>query len=191
MCPNCENSFTVKRSQYLTRTSKNKSGLAFCSMNCHHSFHGKTFKDGKKRCPACNIIKSESEYQPSKINSRCRECSLSADKDTYRKRKRDPEVDKRYKTNYRNRSLMRNYGLSIDDYDKILASQNFKCAICKIKGSDIKYGKEIFLSVDHCHETGKVRGLLCFDCNVTIGKAKDSIPILISAIEYLSKSYEP
>jgi len=88
----------------------------------------------------------------------------------------------------RNARLIREYGLNIGQYDAMLREQNYACAICK--GTEItksKNGSIRALAVDHCHITGKVRGLLCTSCNHGIGKLKDSIQILTNSIEYLKK----
>jgi hypothetical protein len=65
-------------------------------------------------------------------------------------------------------------------------SQEGKCAICK----STKFGRAgiSYFSVDHCHKTGKVRGLLCSYCNTALGQMDDSIDRLKSAIEYLTKN---
>jgi hypothetical protein len=64
---------------------------------------------------------------------------------------------------------MKMYGITIDDYDRMLEAQGGGCGIC---GSDSyssnKWQK--FFAVDHCHSTGRVRGLLCLTCNVSLGK---------------------
>lgn len=70
-----------------------------------------------------------------------------------------------------------------DDYNKFLIEQNFCCKICKLHQSELKKT----LSVDHCHLTGKVRGLLCQRCNTLLGMSCDNIKVLISAIEYLEQ----
>ena len=81
----------------------------------------------------------------------------------------------------RKRNLLKTYGLKIEQYEKMLVSQNGLCAICK-KGEN---GRE--LSVDHCHKTDIVRGLLCKRCNWAIGFFDDNAELLRSAIEYLEK----
>ena len=63
--------------------------------------------------------------------------------------------------------------------------QNGVCAICGKPETKVQYGKIQPLTVDHNHETGKVRGLLCFNCNIAIGKLKDDIVLLEKAIDYL------
>lgn len=76
------------------------------------------------------------------------------------------------------RSILKNtYGITLEEYDAILKTQKGGCAICKVKAK--------ILCVDHCHKTGKVRGLLCQLCNRSIGMMKDDISILESAIVYL------
>ena len=88
----------------------------------------------------------------------------------------------------RERHLLKSYGLSGKDYYKLVKSQQGRCAICgkyehrKLPNGDVKP-----LSVDHCHATGKVRELLCNDCNALIGFANENIEVLTNAIKYLQK----
>ena len=81
--------------------------------------------------------------------------------------------------------LKRSYGLSFDDYSKLLKSQDYKCAICKT--ADMKTKRTEWFAVDHDHETGEVRGLLCNHCNRGIGLLGDSIDNLVNATNYLKK----
>ena len=78
---------------------------------------------------------------------------------------------------------MKKHGLAMDDYDKMLKEQKCCCAIC----GRHKITLTLRMAIDHCHTTGKVRGLLCRDCNVGIGTLKDSVELLKKAIEYLEK----
>ena len=88
---------------------------------------------------------------------------------------------------YGNERFMRlKYGITQEKYQQMLDSQNGSCAICKVK-PDFKTRKKRF-SIDHCHATGTVRGLLCDACNRGIGMLKDDPNILMSAIEYLSRA---
>lgn len=86
-------------------------------------------------------------------------------------------------------SLKKQYGLSLDDYTKMHDAQNGLCAICgkpeRAAGSNNKLRR---LAVDHCHTTGKIRGLLCTSCNRGVGYLGDSVENLQSAINYLSRS---
>lgn len=73
------------------------------------------------------------------------------------------------------------YGMSLEDYNRMLRQQDGGCAICK---TDIPGGKGRF-AVDHCHETGLIRGLLCNRCNIGLGHFRDDITHLEKAIIYL------
>ena len=84
--------------------------------------------------------------------------------------------------------IQRTYGITAEDYYDMLSSQNGQCAVCKseeVKNSRISSGK---LFIDHCHDTGKVRGLLCSKCNHAIGLLNDDVDLLRKAIDYLNKS---
>jgi len=77
--------------------------------------------------------------------------------------------------------VKRVYGITPEDYDAMAAMQNNTCAICE---SECATGYR--LAVDHEHETGRIRGLLCMHCNSGIGNLRDSIPRLQAVIRYLS-----
>lgn len=93
-----------------------------------------------------------------------------------RKRQADPEAAYRYK---RDHQLKSQFGISLNDYEKILESQGGVCAICKERPEET-------LAVDHCHSTGIIRGLLCASCNNGLGRFKDDPELLVAAIDYLS-----
>jgi hypothetical protein len=91
---------------------------------------------------------------------------------------RDKQPDKS-----RARNLMRSYGITIAQYDAMFAAQGGRCAIClsdKPRGSRGRH-----FAVDHCHSTGKVRGLLCSHCNTVLGKMNDNPDTLLRAVDYL------
>ena len=73
------------------------------------------------------------------------------------------------------------YGITVEDKTAIIERQNGKCLICL---NDFKGPKDTHL--DHCHTTGKVRGVLCQNCNTAIGKLGHNVTTLQRAIEYLS-----
>jgi len=79
--------------------------------------------------------------------------------------------------------LFKKYGITEADYNQMFVNQNGRCLICK---NTAEKGKRLF--VDHCHETGKVRGLLCNLCNSGLGFFKDSSANLKNAIKYLKNS---
>lgn len=82
------------------------------------------------------------------------------------------------------------YGMSLDDYDILLGQQGGVCAICENPETQRsnKNGAIDSLRVDHDHDTGKVRGLLCSKCNFGIGQFQDNIDLLKRAIVYLRKN---
>jgi DNA-binding transcriptional MerR regulator len=87
------------------------------------------------------------------------------------------------KDSVKNSYLKTNYGITLEDYNFLLEKQNEKCKICN---NECPTGKS--LAVDHNHETGKVRGLLCKNCNIGLGMFFDNIDFLESAVLYLKSS---
>lgn len=79
------------------------------------------------------------------------------------KKWRDANVE-RVKTKLREFNLKKKYGLTVEEYDQMLADQDGHCAICPVEPTPTKR-----LAVDHCHKTGKVRSLLCHTCNNHLG----------------------
>jgi len=84
----------------------------------------------------------------------------------------------------RNGWYKRKYGITLEDYNKIFTEQKGCCKICNTHQVELK----IRLAVDHCHTTGKVRGLLCDTCNRGLGYLKDSPELLNNAINYLKET---
>lgn len=128
------------------------------------------YKDGRK-CTTCNTFKTASEFYITKdkrsfggvsMRSKCKSC----------------DEERKYK-----RFIKKTYDISFEEYEKILALQDNKCAICKSK---IGNSRTTRLFIDHDHLTGKVRGLLCSACNHGLGLFKDSPILLKRAINYLT-----
>lgn len=87
----------------------------------------------------------------------------------------------------------RMFGLSEADYFALIVKQGAVCAICGRKGSHArKSGRQsgTYLAVDHCHDSERVRGLLCTNCNTGLGMFKDSADLLRLAAAYLERSRE-
>jgi hypothetical protein len=76
------------------------------------------------------------------------------------------------------------YGLSVDKYNLIYEAQDGRCAICHVH----QYELNKPLYVDHNHDTGEVRGLLCHHCNIILGHAGDNIGVLLDAVAYLRRT---
>jgi len=107
--------------------------------------------------------------------------------------KNNPEYNKDYRKQYHSENgdkikkqhkdshLKRKYGIDSEAYNQMFNEQEGKCKICGTHQSELSKS----LAVDHCHTTGKVRGLLCMHCNQALGKFKDNIKSLENAIIYL------
>jgi hypothetical protein len=80
--------------------------------------------------------------------------------------------------------LKNKYGITPEDYNIMFESQKGCCSICEKHQSVLKKS----LHVDHCHKTGKIRGLLCCVCNLALGKFEDDEHILNNALEYIKKN---
>lgn len=93
-------------------------------------------------------------------------------------RETDPKYSKEVR---RNEETKRRYGITIDQRDQMIKSQNGACAIC-----EKKLGGKIMPHIDHCHETGVIRGVLCFTCNKSLGMFGDKVSGLQRAIDYLN-----
>lgn len=83
--------------------------------------------------------------------------------------------------------LQQKFDITLADYCRMVAAQDNKCGICGREETHTRAGKVKALAVDHDHSTGKIRGLLCAECNQMIGKAKENRETLLSAIRYLDK----
>lgn len=133
-----------------------------------------------KTCRTCKIEKELTEYGKYTIRgvvrtrNECKPCRVINVTLIYKSR---PDI--REKANIAARkSHLKKYGLTVEDFDNMVLAQDSKCAICEEKCDK--------LNIDHCHKTGKVRGLLCWNCNTAIGKMKDNVDSFKRAIKYLS-----
>lgn len=134
-----------------------------------------------KTCRRCRTRKPVEEFQPKVYLSGrrgwrhiCTECKSNEGR----------EINSTLLGNRKNRSsrLKHRYGITLDEYEELAAYQEHVCAICD---KPCNTGQP--LSVDHCHETKAIRGLLCRKCNVALGSL-NTIELLQRAIDYLKKS---
>jgi hypothetical protein len=115
---------------------------------------------GHKRCPQCEQVKAHAEWERNKSSSDgwasyCRPCRAERNRISYFKRK---------------------YGLTEAQRDELVVSQGGVCCICLAAVPE---------HVDHCHETGRVRGVLCFSCNAALGQFKDRPDVIRRAAAYV------
>ena len=129
----------------------------------------------KLLCKDCKTNLRE-QTRAGKLASYCASCHI---KRTYEWQKANP--DKR-RIQTLKAKLKSRAGITIDQFNELLKSQNGECAICNIVMIKRR------LNVDHCHARGVIRGLLCHNCNLLLGLAHDNIEILKSALRYLEKS---
>lgn len=186
--------------------SQDKKICGNCNQILHISYFNKQ-KNGKYGLESC--CKSCKSYLNEKRNNskisylkKCRVCGLEAknsndlslfSKSIRNKFGRDNiclkcknEKNKNDSVKYKEIKIFKKFGITKKEYDDMVLNQNNKCAIC---GKDKKDFNGIGNSfhVDHCHSTGKVRGLLCSNCNTGLGQFKDDIMSLENAIKYLKQ----
>jgi hypothetical protein len=151
-----------------------------------------------KKCTKCkeekslNFFNKKTAYKDG-FDSICKSC-LSQYRKQWRisNSKKVIEAEKLWKKNNptkvkdkRRRQVLKTYGLTVADWEKMFFSQNGLCAICNKPETTMINGKLNRLSVDHCHTTGKNRGLLCDKCNRGLGLFHDDSSRLNRAAEYL------
>lgn len=140
-----------------------------------------------KVCSRCRVPKIATDFRKrmvklrtgeknALINSYCRGCEVKVSMESRSRTSTPAEIAEKY----RKWSLRAKYGISLEDYEAMLKVQGNVCAMCKQPSKKT-------LAVDHDHETGKVRGLLCSDCNLLLGKFGDLETVLTAAIEYLRR----
>lgn len=136
-----------------------------------------------KTCKKCKIHKEDAEFYirytqigTGYLDTNCKQCYCKA----AAQRRTKPG----YKETRKAWDLKHYYNITLEQYNQMSIDQNHKCKICNKPETQNPKGSNA-LAVDHCHTTGKVRGLLCSRCNLLLGKAEDSIPVLEEAINYL------
>jgi Autographiviridae endonuclease VII len=163
--------------------------------------------DGFKQCMKCYEQKPYNAFpyhrsMPDKLHYYCRDClqklrvirhaALKAAREARKKEPKKPFVAPKLTPELREARrayyLWNKYKISESDYDQALDRQNGRCAICKAAEPG---GRTKYFMVDHDHETGQVRGLLCVRCNVGIGLFRDSPEVMISGIAYLAEWKNP
>ena len=142
-----------------------------------------------RRCSKCKQEKSIKDFYNSQPNW-CKSCCAKYSKLRWEKHKKkikakNKDYYKKYKEKWKNYRLKKRYNITVADYNELLCQQKGCCAICGQKETSKNKWGLCQLAVDHDHNTGKVRGLLCTKCNLILGLAKDNIDILFKAINYL------
>ena len=140
-----------------------------------------------KTCTVCKKELPLTDYHKSSVSKdsfsyRCKSCDKKA-----RMKYREENSEKFY-MNARKRALKFKYGITLEEYEKVLAEQKGLCACCGVDKNATGGSREYWnFAVDHCHETGEIRGLLCNACNRGIGLLGDTAENLQRAVDYLRK----
>ena len=134
-----------------------------------------------KPCPECGETKPLDEFFNNKAKkdgkqSYCKSCD-NARRAAWAKANPEKEA-----ANKRRIDLKRRYGITVEQYDEMLAEQGGRCACC---GTDTPGGNG--WQVDHCHDSDELRGILCHSCNVGIGHLGDNVDGVWQAMLYLVK----
>lgn len=141
-----------------------------------------------KVCTYCKIEKDVSEYAKDSrtklgVTSRCLRCHYKIAKEKYHN---DEEYRKKTNQSNRNNTLLKRYGIDVSQFEAMIEEQGNSCLVCKIQFDKSSSSQKP--NIDHCHRTGKVRGILCTLCNAGLGSFRDSQMFLYSAITYLKDS---
>jgi len=161
ICVVCKKSFEV----VLKRSNNYKKRLT-CSNSCHAQLRHRKMRK-QLVCHCGQVFTTVSPRQ----TTCSRHCLMFHQRDKINARRRDI-----------------NYDLAPGEYDKMFSEQNGVCMICLQPETVLKHGKVAALAVDHCHDTGKVRGLLCNNCNTALGKLKHNLIIVGRVRAYLLRS---
>jgi hypothetical protein len=140
-------------------------------------------RDGyRSECKACNLARRASVYRDNPRPAIERATKWQRENpERHRERQREYAESGKKKVSDRKSHSKRKYGLTLEQFDEMLASQGRGCAICGNPDAD---------NVDHDHETGRVRGILCWDCNIALGKFADDEDRALAAGGYLSGNTE-
>lgn len=165
-----------------------------------------------KQCNKCNDVKVFADFPRSKTapSGYAYECKACMAERARLRRQKDPDKQKayqksrskenaeyarkwrkenkeRHKQNKRRFYLKDKYNITTDLYDEMRTLQDCKCYICGKHENDIPNAGPTALNVDHCHDTGQVRKLLCMSCNIALGKVNDDVEILQRCIDYIKE----
>jgi len=195
--------------------SREHEGKGFCAMHLGRfrkygtptpdmkfpTARGENLSDGhQKKCSNCGKKKLNSEFhtsnsRPDKLTIYCKECTSILGKARYSNpekrnrilsrgkawREQNPESDVR-------KHLRRKYGMTLEQYNFLFEKQKGLCALCRKPETTKRNSKSDSperLAVDHCHDTGRIRGLLCFKCNTAVGSIGDDEESARRVVEYL------
>lgn len=138
--------------------------------------HASPATEAPRPCRTCGVTKPADEFHRHQAGRRvhCKECMRAQDRARYRNTNGKDRVF--------DQSLRRLYGITLEQYNVMAAEQQHLCGLCREPAGTARR-----MHVDHDHETGQIRALLCHHCNLLLGNAKDSVVRLRQAITYLER----
>lgn len=182
----CYSCRRIKPFEDFYKSSKTKDGYGYECKECNKKRSKKRHEipyevmailPHNRRCKRCEETKLIGEFYISKgekgkarIDTWCKDC----------RKKKQP-----YTFRANRQHIVRTYGITIEQYDRMYEAQNGVCASCGLPETKIQYGRVMMLAVDHDHETGRVRGLLCADCNRALGLLKDNPSRIAGMLKYV------
>lgn len=131
---------------------------------------------------AAGLCRRCGKHPPKPNRTRCASCSThenAADRMRNRQTGRAKAYYHAHKDKYRDWFMRRTYGITLATYEELLRQQNGGCAVCH------KKPQKRHLDIDHCHKSGKVRGLLCASCNTALGHLQENATFFKAALVYL------
>jgi hypothetical protein len=134
-----------------------------------------------KICSKCDQRKDVALFNKAKqcvggVRPECKECESKLSSLNQKKRRAtNPDT-------FRNSALKQKFGITFSVYELMLEDQGYACAICQNKSPG---KKNRYFCVDHCHKTGRIRGLLCYSCNAGLGLLGDNVDGVLAALNYL------
>lgn len=178
ICLNCSKTFIP---------SKNDIRIKFCCEKCRveyrkkNNYMKKYYRDNQEKYKEMNA--SAEHKQKKNLSRNMRYHSDEKFRQDVIKRAKQYRIE--HPNAKRKQDLMEKYGITLEEYNSLLEKQDGGCAICGNKESGNKKRKVLY--VDHDHNTGKVRGLLCHYCNFGLGNFRDNTDYLKRAIAYLEE----
>jgi hypothetical protein len=169
-CNDCRNA--AKRARYALGIMVERQCLCGTTVRCNAALSNK-----HPKCPACLSVYNKKRYAENMGGMRDKALASAKDWQT--------------KERMRVRQLRRLYGVTAQEFDRMIAEQGDCCAICQVRFDRRERGRRTSKmngpNVDHDHETGAVRGVLCHACNLGLGWLRDDPAILRSALAYLTR----
>lgn len=202
-CSECK---IVKTPSHFGKQAQAPDGLAWTCRDCVRDKRTRVevAAIGGKPCSDCKVVLPLARFHKNpkmgdgRLN-RCKRCASDADKakrssgegDAIRRADRDRYAKKSHEER-RNSALISKFGITLGEYDEMYRKQAGLCGICRQPESALIRGIVVALAVDHCHATGKIRGLLCSNCNNGLGRFSDNPTSLRSAAEWVeSEGWKP